>query len=325
MARDNRNIGAVRSDSPIRSKGMGASLRRAPWLPLLVVASFPARADLPLTVEELLTAENRWRAEFAAVYANTERQGVSTGEPILVQTGDTQYVSIPTRIGASRINTDTWVLTPGLRYGLSADTEIYGHASWLAQRTRSEDPAGAAGSGSDRFADAWVGVNHRLVRESASPGVIAFADLALAERGSERTSHGKSASFGATVYRVNDPLVLSLTAAWRLNRARQDGAPRRDPGDSVMLNPEASFAANNDLTLSAGLLWQRVGAEAIDGVKQGLAHTRTSLTLGLAWAVSERSTLHFSGRSNASGGDGAELGLTWVVKLGELPKRQRWK
>lgn len=259
------------------------------------------------------------------VYANSERQGVSAGEPILVQTGDTQYVAIPTRIGASRTNTDTWVLTPGLRYGLSADTEIYGHASWLSQRTRSEDPVGLASASDDRFADAWVGINHRLVREGTNPGVIAFADLALAERGLESTAHGKSASFGATVYRVNDPLVLSLTAAWRLNRARQDGPQRRDPGDTVMLNPEVSFAANNDITLSAGVLWRRQGADAADGVKQGLSSTRTSLTFGLAWAVSERTTLHFDARSNASGGEGAEAGMTLVVKLGELPKRQRWK
>lgn len=290
-----------------------------------LVAASPARAELPLTVEELLTAENHWRAEFSGIYANSERQGVSLGQQVLIQTGDTQYVSIPTSIGTNRINTDTIVLTPSLRFGLSSDTELYGHASWLSEHMRSEDASGVAASGDDRFVDAWIGINHRLVPEAASPGVIAFAELALAEWGNERIAHGKSVSVGATVYRVSDPLVLAVTAAWRVNRERQDGVVRRDPGDSLMLNPEVSFSANNDITLSGGLLWQRLESDAVDGIRLGLVNTRTSLSFGLAWAVSERSSLHFSARANVSGGEGVDMGITWVVKPGELPKRQRWK
>ena len=38
-----------------------------------------AFADLPLTVEGMLSAQNRWRAELGVNYANTEQRSVSTG------------------------------------------------------------------------------------------------------------------------------------------------------------------------------------------------------------------------------------------------------
>jgi hypothetical protein len=88
-----------------------------------------AFADLPLTVEGLLSAPNRWRAELGINYANLEQRGVSTGPAISVQVAPAQFVYVPTQVGTARTNSDTEVLSPGLRYGLSDHTELYGRAS----------------------------------------------------------------------------------------------------------------------------------------------------------------------------------------------------
>jgi hypothetical protein len=53
-----------------------------------------AYADLPLSVEDLLTAQNRWRFDLGAVYANSERVGAQSGQMILVQTGPASFVKI---------------------------------------------------------------------------------------------------------------------------------------------------------------------------------------------------------------------------------------
>lgn len=294
-------------------------------LPLALAAFLPAsaRADLPLTVEDLLTAQNRLRLELSLTYANADKTGVQTGAPLLIQTGPAQFVAVPTQVGESRSNRDTLVLATGLRYGLSADTELYGRASWLSNSLRTEDANGARSESDSRFADAWLGVNHRFIREGESPALLGFAEAAVAERESSGTVHGRAWLLGFTTYRVIDPVVLSLTGAYRINLRRAGDGERRDPGDLLLLNPSVAFAVNNEVTLSGGLTWRRQQAERVESQRRGIATTRTDLNLGLGYAFSERSTLSFTTRANLSGAEGAEFGLTWLYKLGELPRRER--
>jgi len=51
----------------------------------LALFAAQARADLPLTVEDLITDKGQFKLELSIAYANTDRQGVSTGAPISVQ------------------------------------------------------------------------------------------------------------------------------------------------------------------------------------------------------------------------------------------------
>lgn len=62
-----------------------------------------AFADLPLTVEGLLSAQNRWRAELGINYVNLEQSGVSTGQSVAVQVAPAQFVYVPTQVGATRL------------------------------------------------------------------------------------------------------------------------------------------------------------------------------------------------------------------------------
>jgi hypothetical protein len=65
----------------------------------IVVLAWPltARAELPLTIEDLLSDKGQLRTELGFVYANSERRGVEAGETILVQTGPAAFVAVPTR------------------------------------------------------------------------------------------------------------------------------------------------------------------------------------------------------------------------------------
>jgi len=88
-------------------------LLRALLTCLLITASVSGRADLPLTVENLITDKSKFKLDLSVTYANLDRQGVFTGEPITVQTGATSFVSLPTLIGESRGNSDSVVGTLG--------------------------------------------------------------------------------------------------------------------------------------------------------------------------------------------------------------------
>ncbi len=299
---------------------------------LLCTSAFlpiPALADLPLTVEGLLTSHNRWRAELGIIYANAELQGVSAGQAVSVQVSPTQFVSIPTQISTSLINTDAVVFSPGLRYGMSENTELYGRATWFKSNTRIQDVNGIRSQSSSRFDSLWLGINRKLVDEGKPPALLGFFEIAVAEKSqlpgssNTRTITSKSGLIGATTYRVIDPIVLAFTAAYRINASRSINGQRYSPGNYLLFNPSVSFAANNDTSLSAGIQWRNVQTDVINGQDQSLLRTSTDFNFGLAWQWDERSTLNFSSTANISGNGGASLGMTWTSKLGELPPPAR--
>jgi hypothetical protein len=107
----------------------------------MALALFAAqtRADLPLTVEDLITDKGQFKLDLSIAYTKSDRQGVSTGAPISVQTGSTAFVELPTLIGESTGNSDIAVATLGLRFGLTAQAEVFARVSGLASQQRSRD------------------------------------------------------------------------------------------------------------------------------------------------------------------------------------------
>jgi hypothetical protein len=279
---------------------------------LLAAAAFPARADLPLTVEDLITDKGKVKLDLSIAYANADRQGVSTGEPIIVQTGPASVVTLPTLVGESIGNSDTLVGTVGLRYGLTAKTEIYTRASGLTSSQRTSDVSGTDSSNESRFADAWAGVNVQFKQDDATPAVLGFAELALAEKHREDTASFKSAMLGVTTYKAIDPVVLSLTAAWRFNQSRQDGAREYKPGKLLLIHPSVGFAVNDRVTLTTGAQWTHRAADRFDGVSQGIARTATDLLLGVGYGLARGNTLNTTLKANASGRGGSEVRVNWL-------------
>lgn len=77
----------------------------------LSLSATKALADLPLTIEDLITEKGEVKLNVSLAYANSDRQGLSTGEPITVQTGPTSFITLPTVIGESQGNSDYLVGT----------------------------------------------------------------------------------------------------------------------------------------------------------------------------------------------------------------------
>lgn len=79
-----------------------------------------------------------------------------TDEPIVVQTGETSFITLPTKFGEFKGNTDVLVATLGVRYGVTRDAEIYTRASYLYRSARSSDLSGINDDSENRFVDSWV-------------------------------------------------------------------------------------------------------------------------------------------------------------------------
>ncbi|QQZ27518.1 hypothetical protein HMY34_01395 [Thiothrix subterranea] len=284
---------------------------------IFLFLSFPTYADLPLTVENLLSDKGKARFEFSANYANSERRGVDVSDTIAVQTGTASFVNVPSQIGERLSNTDALVTTAGIRYGLSKNTEIYTSATAFGVDSRSESGEGVVSKRNDsHFSDAWVGVNHRIRDDTDKPAIFGFTELQVAERQTGgNTAYGKSLLVGMTTYQTYDPVVLALTGAVQLNTNRKDGDTDYRPGNSLSISPTVGFAVNDKVTLSSGLNWRMQQADTRDGETQGIRRTSTSLDLGLGYAFSKHDTLDVSVRPQVSGDGDVQVGVAWLHRL----------
>ncbi len=279
---------------------------------LFLSVVLPARADLPLTVEDLITDKGKFKLDLSVAYANVNRQGVFAGEPITVQTGATSFVTLPSLVGESTGNSDTIVATLGLRYGLTSKAEIYARLSGTHSRQRISGAGGLAESSDSGFADAWAGVNYQFKKDDETPAVLGFAELALREKHSSTSASFKTTMLGVTAYKAIDPVVFSFTGAYRFSQNRQDGAQTVKPGNLLLLNPSVSFAVNDRVSFSTGVQWTRRTAERIDGQAQGFARTGSDLILGVGYGFDKGNTLNTTFKLNASGQAGAELRMNWL-------------
>ena len=253
---------------------------------LLLVAMPPmAQADLPLTVEDLITDKGKVKLDVSLAYANSDRRGISTAEPITVQTGPTSFVTLPTVIGESQGNSDSLVGTLGVRYGLTAKAELYTRASYLYTSRRTSDVSGIRSDSDSRFADAWAGVNYQFKHDDDTPAVLGFAEVALREKHTQSSASFKSWMLGATTYTAIDPVVFSLTAAYRINQSRKDGAVDYQPGNLLLFNPSIAFAVNDRVTLSTSAQWTNRQADRLNGTAQDFRRTGTDLLLGVGYGI----------------------------------------
>lgn len=284
---------------------------------LLGIAIPPAYADLPLTIENLLTAEKRWRADVNFVFSNSDNKNIDSRYGT-IQLGPTQFITLPYSVETSRKNLDVFALSVGARYGLSLDTELYTRVSGISQNTRSISVDGPSSDTNNKFADAWVGSNHRFSNDNETPALLGFIELALAENIASTGRdlvYGKAMMLGITTYRAIDPLVLSLTTGYHYSAEREIKSQIINPGDFLYINPSIAFAVNHEVTLTSGaqMRWQQ--RSRIDNQAHDIRTSQTKMELGLGYAWSKKTTIHVNTRFEVSGDGGSEFGMTFVYKL----------
>ncbi len=270
------------------------------------------KADLPLTVEELITQKGNLRLDLSLSYANRDKEDISLSEPIVIQTGINSFVTIPTRIGEVKSNYDVLVGTLGLRYGVTRDTEIYARTSYMDSSARYAMDNQKSSDSDSRLLDAWVGVNHQFSYDNDTPAVLGFFEAAVYEKHRHDDASLKSWGAGLTVYRAIDPVVLSTTFAYRWNQERLDGDLDYKPGNHFLVAPSVAFAVNDRVTLTGGFQWMNRQSDRYGGESSGYRHTTTDLTFGLGYGISKGNILNTNLKMNASGNSGADLRLNWL-------------
>ena len=285
------------------------TMKNTRLLPFAVLfLSAQAAAEMPLSLEELLTDKGKLRLETSLNYTNTENEQTRLVAPIYIQTGVNSYIAIPTSLQRGSRNSDIIVGTAGLRYGITGKTEIYGNASylWRSDRTFADT---AHSSRNKNFSDLSAGISHTFMHDGKNPALIGFAEATLYEKSYGKASSGKSWLLGATTYKAIDPVVLSLTGAVRTNRRKNTDAGSLKTGSYLMLNPSVSFAANDRISLSGGVQWIFRQADRLNGAKISARNTATYAALGAGLGINKQTSLSANVRFNVSGSSSATLRL----------------
>lgn len=200
-----------------------------------------------------------------------------------------------------------------LRYGWRGNTEIYGRGSWLSTQQRVRDTNGVHSLANSGFSDAWLGINHQFKKDDSSPAILGFAETAIIQRYQGGSSKFKSNLLGVTAYTSLDPVVLSVTGAYRINQNRQDTKIR--PGNLLLLNPSVAFAVNDRITLTTGFQWLNRAPDRINNSSNGYRQTSTDLVLGLGFGYDKDNILNLTFKMNASGRNWADLRMNWLYKI----------
>ncbi|HFC8531970.1 TPA: meta-pathway of phenol degradation family protein [Neisseria lactamica] len=273
---------------------------------LPAILPLSAYADLPLTIEDIITDKGKWKMETSLTYLNSENSRAALAAPVYIQTGATSFIPIPTEIQENGSNTDMLAGTLGLRYGLTGNTDIYGSGSYLWHEERKLDGNGKTRN--KRMSDISAGISHTFLKDDKNPALIGFLESTVYEKSRNKASSGKSWLIGATTYKAIDPVVLSLTAAYRINGSKTlSSNTKYKAGNYWMLNPNISFAANDRISLTGGIQWLGKQPDRLDGKKESARNTSTYAHFGAGFGFTKTTALNASARFNVSGQSSSEL------------------
>ena len=292
-------------------------LRVLALIMLLQLCSAQCFADLPLTIDDLLTKHNQFRLSLNLGYDNVDRDN-NNAQFVSVQTGDHAFMMLPAVVGERQRNSDIFTLTLGGRYGVTSETELYSRLTATAENTRILSDINTNSHTSEQLSQLVFGVNHQFSEDNDSPALLLFGELVLAENtaieGAEYV-HFKTGQIGFTTYRSIDPLVLSLTAGYQHSWRRETDGEQVNPGDLLFINPSVGFAVNSQVTLTGGVEFKFRGRDRIDGRGSGIRTSQTDLELGLGYASSEKLTINLTVSNDISGNTGAQANMGLIYKL----------
>ncbi|MGH8786057.1 MAG: hypothetical protein ACREYA_13350 [Cupriavidus necator] len=210
-------------------------------------------------IDELVSDAGRWRYEAGMAYASTQADGYRGYSGGLIQIGPNQYLPVLSSIGPANGQTDQFIGTAGIRYGITARTEVALRGSGTWSSVRSYDAVRRAQDSNQEFnsGSASLALTHRLYR-GANSSLIAFGSIgvfdriALAPYGTKR-AYLNNLTLGMSGYVVNDPIILSLSGSGTFSRRVSIGPETYRNGNIFSLVPAISFVANEQITLTAGL------------------------------------------------------------------------
>lgn len=277
-------------------------------IPIFSLVPSVAAAELPLSLESLQTDRGKVKLEAAVSYINSESRHSELSSPIYIQTGPASFISIPTELQENNRNTDMGLGMVGLRYGITKKAELYGNVSYLWAESRYSNGYAENKVKDKSLSNINLGINYTAVQDGKNPALVGFIETSVYEKAHDKRTRINSWLLGATTYKAIDPVVLSLTAAYRLNKSKSlsDGS-RYKAGNYWLLSPSVSFAANEKISLTGGVQWLGKQPDRIENKKESFRNTSMYADFGVGIGFTKNTSINVATRFNISGENSSEI------------------
>lgn len=288
----------------------------------LITIPIIAHADLPLTVEDLITDKNRFKLDTSLSYYNQNKTNLAPQEYSIADLGNGRVIILPAPAAENNSNTDMLIASTGLRYGVSDTWEVGVRGNFTHTTERYTIDQQPNQTQNKALQDIYLTTQYSFKDNKKLPDSLLFAEISAYDntQGLQFKS-GASVLLGGTAYTINDPIVFSLTGSYQYNGNRKTlHNTAVNIGDIMAINGLMGFAVNPDITLTGGVGVQYKKSDNIQNIGR-IAHnqTQTTLNLGVAYALSARSNLTANIRTPISGNNHSTLSLGVTTKLGALP------
>lgn len=269
-------------------------------------------SDSPFKIEDFAPKKGRYTLSAGLGYAVSDSKNVNISSVIIPVTHN--YALILPDVTLDDRRRDRFFTHMGLRYalrnGLNASLGIRADASRSVIRgnnnvTRTEHDAG--------WRQLTAGIDYRLSSPFDQPYVLAFADVALAEKNGDETLHGKTAAVGLGAHWAFDPVILSLSGSYSYLGVRSSSSGKTyDPGDIVGLSGSFGIAVNPEITFRAGFAQSFSSGDKVNG-RKGAWKSSSAFTFGYSHRLSPRLVMNIDAQAGIAGNDTGQIsaGFTW--------------
>ena len=276
-----------------------------------------AYADLPLTVENLISDKGKVTIEAGLTYGNNKISNAKTVGYIPVQISDTSFVNVPTVIRNEQVQNEYIIANIGAKYGVIQNLDVSLRTNFLYSSNRFLDVDATEKSKTDSdIADISVGANYQFLQDAKYPALVGFIETTVFEKSENKNSNFSNWTVGFTSYRSYDPMVLSLTAGYKYSLEREfDDINDYKPADLLFINPQFAFSANDRISLIAGLNFKYLSDQKFNNQIVSKKRNNLDYSFGLGYGVNDQSNLNLITTIRQDFDNSSEVRLVYNKKL----------